>query len=276
MEIQYWNKDKIQQLTVEEQSKWFDVYNNGLETDRGFYLEQLSKTKTTKLQKDIKLEFKDYLNGLVQDENFEFYTILINDDNVIVSLCRLMKREQVYYVSGLETHRDYQHLGYAKQILVETIKHAFELGYDSIHSVVRKWNQPSIQTHISVGFKISEDKGDNLVLSFANINLIVREKIEEFLDSKVEYCTIISEKIDKDDIQLDYEIKANNITYIAKLHSSNDFTTTKIFTAMKHNRSTDPFKVKLPIYIESKRYGFAHKYHIHSRDYWLWIEEYIK
>lgn len=273
MEIQFWNQEKIAQLSSVEQSNWFDVYNHGLEVDRGYYLEHLSETKTIQIQGDIKQEYLKFFKKLIHDKKFEFYTILYNDEQKIVSLCRLMKRDHVYYISGLETHYNYRQQGYGKTVLLETIKHAFELGYESIHSVVRKWNQASIKTHLSVGFRISEDKGDNLVLSFANIHLIIIEKIEEFLDAKIDCYTILSEKNDGDDIQLDYEIKVHNHTYIAKLHSSNDVTTKEIFNAVKYNHNTNPQTPQQPKYLESKRYGFAHKYHIHSRDYWLWMEE---
>ncbi len=274
MVVEYWSKKNIKELTKKEQSTWFDAYNYGLEMDRGYYLEKMSKQKTADLKNDIKQEYLEYLYQLINDQNFLFYTILLNENKRIISLCRLMKRENKIYISGLETHRDFRQHGYAKQVLVETITHAFKLGYDSIHSVVRKWNEASIQTHLSVGFKVLEDKGDTLVLSYANIDSIVHLKIDEFLARTVDYCKKINEFIDQDDIQLNYEIQTNNTRYIAKLQSSNNVNTEKLFATMKRLRDKDPNNIQSPILLESKRYGLTHKYTIYGRDYWLWIEGY--
>ena len=134
MYTEYWTKEHIKELTIEEQSAWFDAYNHGLEMDRGYYLDKMSKQTSQVLKNNIEKEYLKYLKQLTEDKNFLFYTILLNEEKRIISLCRLMKRENTIYISGLETHRDYRQRGFAKQVLVETIKHAFELGYDSIHS----------------------------------------------------------------------------------------------------------------------------------------------
>ena len=157
MYIEYWNVQKIENLTSQEKNNWFDVYNASLLEDGGQSRDELSSEGLLNAKAKIKNDYYEYLESLIKDSNFQFYTVLLDDTNKILSQCRLVKRDGVIYIAGLETHRNYRRKGYAKQVLQATIKKAFEQGNKSIHSVVRKWNEASIQTHKSIGFSISEN-----------------------------------------------------------------------------------------------------------------------
>ncbi len=276
MHIEYWDKEKVKNLTQIEKENWFDVYNNGLEKDRGFDINKLSQFDVDNIKNVIQADYLKYLDSLVDDKNFVFYTILKNGTGKIVSLCRLVKRAGLIYLAGLETHQDFRSQGYGKGVLLATTKLAFENGYESINSVVRKWNEASIRIHKSVGYTVSSDKNDNLLLSLSNINLIVKPMIEEFLNKPIKTCKLISERTGLDDIRLNYEIEVKDTKYVVKLHSNNFTTTNKIYETIKLIEIHNNNGYYSPKYINSSIYGNAHNYKIFGRTYCLWIEEYKK
>ena len=274
MYLEYWNATKIEQLTSQEKSNWFDVYNASLLEDRGYSLDKLNEEELEIAKAKIKSDYYEYLESLPKDSNFQFYTLLLDDSQNILSQCRLVKRNNVAYIAGLETHRNYRHKGYAKEVLQATIKKAFEQGNKSIHSVVRKWNEASIQTHKSLGFSISENKGDNLVLSLNNVNLIIIPIFEEFLDSKLASCKLISQRIDINDIRFNFEIITNSTKYVGKLHSNSFTKVSRIYQTNKLINIYNNTGYPTPKYIESQRYGLAHNYNVFGRNYCLWVEEF--
>ncbi|MBI9008815.1 MAG: GNAT family N-acetyltransferase [Tenericutes bacterium] len=274
MYIEYWDKLRIKALSSQEKCDWFDVYNNGLLEDRGYSQKKLSIEEVLEINKKIKNEYFEYLESLVEDSNFQFYTVLKDDSKKIVSLSRLIKRDQVIYIAGLETHRDFRRIGYAKQVLQATIKKAFEEAYESIHSVVRNWNIASIKTHESLGFKVSENKGDNLVYSLNNINQIIKPIFEEFLDTKILSLRLLNERTQLDDIRFNYEIITESAKYVGKLHSNSFTKVNRLFETAKLINIYNDTGYFTPKYIVSIRFGIAHNYNIFGRIYCLWVEEY--
>ncbi len=268
MNIIFWDKAKISQLTEQEQEMWFDVYNDELETDRGINISKLNQMDLIKTQKNIKDEYLKYLNNLVYDKNFQYYTILYNENNIIVSACRLIKRDESIYIGALETHRDYRNLGYGKLVLSETIKKAFQEGESVIQSVIREWNKASIKAHKNVGFRITETKGNSLVLSLGNIRFLSKAIIEDFMGGIIESFqqkSDISGNINHDSY---YDFKYKGIRYVAKFKSTSKEKTSQIIDYIK-SKQNDNTKL-----FESRKYGFTHKFHIYGRDFWLWIEAY--
>ncbi|MCK5732427.1 MAG: GNAT family N-acetyltransferase [Tenericutes bacterium] len=269
MHIEYWDKPKIESLSLKEKLFWFDVYNHELEKDRGYNLANLEAIETEVLQVKIKKDYLSSLESLNGDNNFMFLTILYDLDR-IVALCRVIKRDGIIYIAGLETHRDYRVLGYGKKVLFETISKIFSEKYDSIHSVIRKWNKSSIKTHLSAGFMITEDKGDNLLLSLGNIKYLVKPMIEEFVDNKIDKISLLSENFIVLNARYNFDISFNNKRYVAKLHSNDENTFSKI---IQNTKKTHNIRIN-PLYFESRKYGYTHKFHLYGKEYWLWIEKY--
>ncbi len=269
MNIEYWDKEKIKNLTENEKEDWFDVYNHNLEMDRGYNINKMIPEEVSNLRQTIKKDYLDYLESLVNDKSFINYTILYNSGK-IVSQCRMIVRDNQIYIAGLETHRDYRQLGFGKKVLLEAITYMFEHGFNSIHSVIRKWNESSLKTHKSVGFNITENKGENYLLSLGNIKLLVKQIIEEFVDKELTKIELLSEKIILLDNQYNFRIEFNEQKYVAKFHSNNKAILTKLLKNIKENTLN-----KSNYYFESKKYGYIHKYHLYGKEYWLWIEKYI-
>ncbi|MCK4552023.1 MAG: GNAT family N-acetyltransferase [Tenericutes bacterium] len=269
MYIEYWDKSKIESLSLEEKINWFDVYNHELEKDRGYDLTNLELIESEALQASIKKDYLSFLESLNGHNNFMFFTILY-DSGRIVALCRVIKRDGILYIAGLETHRNYRFLGYGKKVLFETISKIFSEEYDSIHSVIRKWNKPSIKTHLSAGFKITEDKGDNLLLSLGNIKFLVKPIIEEFVDNTIDKISLLSEKFIVLNARYNFDITFNKKRYVAKFHANDKNTFSKVIqnTEKTYNKKINP------LYFESRMYGYSHKFHLYGKEYWLWVEKY--
>lgn len=268
MNIAFWDKDKLKQLTEAEKELWFDVLNHELELDRGINLSKLTTSEKQQIQDEIKSEYFQYLDQLSEDKNFLFYTLLMDDFGKIVSMCRLIKRDQLIYVGGLETHRDFRNLGYGRIVLSETAKSAFENGYSVIHSVIRSWNEASIKAHKSIGFRITENKGDSLVLSLGNIRYLSKAIIEEFIGAKIDEFKLLKDHFEISQHDSYYEFYFNEKHYVAKFRSASREKTSEIIKYIR-DKQTDK-----TTFLESKVYGFTHKFHIHGRDYWVWVESY--
>lgn len=268
MKITFWDKAMITNLSDAQRESWFDVYNHELEQDRGINIEKLNQAELESVQATIKQEYFQYLESLIIDKNFQYFTVLTDQFDNILSLCRLIKREGSLYIGGLETHRDHRNNGYARQVLSKTVRKAFNEGYSVVYSVIRVWNKPSIKAHERVGFRIIETKGDSVVLSLGNISFLSMAIIEEFMGDKVTDFTLMSDHFDDQDHDSYFDFRCKENRYVAKMKSASKEKTSEIFKYIKSNQ-TEAAKL-----FESKAYGYTHKFHIHGRDYWLWVENY--
>jgi hypothetical protein len=240
------------------------------------YLEywDLSRIEGVSSKEKLNIGYYEYLESFAKDSSFQFCTLLLDESGKVLSQCRLVKRNSIVYIAGLETKSKNRRKGYAKEVLQATIKRAFEQGNNSIHSVVRNWNEASINTHVSLGFSISENKGDNLVLSLNNVKLIIVPIFEEFLDTKLVSCKLISERTDLEDIRFNFEIETETTKYVGKLHSNSFTKVSRIYDTNKLINIYNEIGYSTPKYIESSRYGIAHNYNVFGRNYCLWVEEF--
>jgi len=171
--IVVWNKQKISSLHQSEINEWFDVLNNGLVEDRGY---ELNNPNIEKIKADIKDDYTNYILGLTQEENFHSYYVLKNEVDRIVSVCRIVKYEDNYYLEGLETHKDFYKQGYATQLLESTLQLIVRDGINELYSKVRKHNTSSIRFHDKIGFDMISSYENNNVYKL-DINMYLRKKL---------------------------------------------------------------------------------------------------
>ena len=170
--FEVWNKQKINKLTQEELEQWFDVLNHGLEEDRGY---DLSEPNIEDIRVGIKKDYIDYLKSCENNQNFYAYYIL-RDDGKIVSVCRIVIVDDVYYLEGLETHRDYYQKGYASKLLNKVLYELKRENIESIFSIVRNHNHKSLTFHYKNGF--SEKEKDDINTKFIlNIEDQIRKEL---------------------------------------------------------------------------------------------------
>lgn len=167
---QIWTKGKIKSLSMKTKEMWFDVLNNGLEEDRGF---DLDDPNIIDIQKQIKEDYINYLDSCVENPDFQNYYILRNDKGNIVSVCRIIIKDERYFLEGLETHRDHYKKGYARQLLDFVIKDLFRKEIERVYSNVAIHNDASNQFHLDFGFGVLNENSQRFVYTL-DINKYVK------------------------------------------------------------------------------------------------------
>ncbi len=165
-----WTKEKIKSLGMKTKEMWFDVLNNGLEEDRGFSLDD---PNILDIQKQIKEDYINYLDSCVDNPSFLNYYILRDENEVIVSVCRIIIKEEGYFFEGLETHRNHYRKGYANQLLDFTVKDLFRKEIERLYSNVAVHNIASNNFHSNFGFGIVNEGSKRYVYSL-DINKYVK------------------------------------------------------------------------------------------------------
>lgn len=155
MKVLIWTKDTIPSLTQEEKEMWFDTYNNDLYEDNGFDIKRMHMDDIEKLYIKFKKEYLDYLQSLATDESFKFYILFEDQYKKIVSQARLILKENMYLIEGLETHRDFMNKGIASKLIYELEKEAKKIGITRLYANVNKENIPSIKTFIGCGYRLA-------------------------------------------------------------------------------------------------------------------------
>lgn len=185
-----WNKLKISNLSQIDIEQWFDVLNQGLEEDRGY---DLSEPNIEDIRKGIKQDYIDYLKSCVNNQNFYGYYILRDDDGKIVSVCRIMIVNNLYYLEGLETHRDYYYKGFASKLFNKVMYELKRDNIETIYSTVRNHNHKSLNFHYKNGFR-QEDK-DNMNTNFVlNLEDQIRKELFDNWASNYNKSVIKSEQ----------------------------------------------------------------------------------
>lgn len=158
-----WNKKDIELLSESMKEQWFDVYNYELLEDRGYDITIMSDKEIKDASNIIKNDYYKYLEGLIKDENFIFYSCISNN-GVLVSVCRVVKKNEYYFIEGLETHHRFRKQGYGLKVLKEVLAQSKTLGIKEVYSKIRVYNKASISTHIKLGFKVYKQEEDNIIL----------------------------------------------------------------------------------------------------------------
>lgn len=156
-----WNKDKIAKLTIKEKEQWFDVLNDKLEEDRGI---SLNDPELFHKQQGIKNDYMKYLESCPKLKEFYKYYIY-KDQNKIISVCRINIYEGKYILEGLQTHRDYYRMGYARKLIQGMIGDLKKEGIKMLYSEARIWNDASNALQIKVGFIKYDEVGNNYLYS---------------------------------------------------------------------------------------------------------------
>ncbi len=155
--FEIWDKNKIGLLENHDIEQWFDVLNYKLEEDRDI---SLNDPDYLIKQKQIKIDYVNYLKGCPNDSNFYKYYIY-RDHYKIVSLCRINIIDGKYILEGLQTHKDFYKNGYAIKLIDHMLSSLYSDGINVIHSEVRVWNEASNQLHKKLGFIQYKDEGNN-------------------------------------------------------------------------------------------------------------------
>ncbi len=149
MKFEIWDKNSIKHLLDRDKEQWFDIYNLGLEEDRGF---SLADPNIKNIQKRIKADYMSYIDSCaVNDEFYKYY--VVRDNGLIVSQCRINISEDKMILEGLQTHHNFYHKGYAVFLIKNMIKSLKEDGIDMLYSEARIWNDASNHLQRKIGFK---------------------------------------------------------------------------------------------------------------------------
>jgi GNAT superfamily N-acetyltransferase len=163
MRFTVWGKEEITQLSDLEKEHWFDVLNNGLEKDRNI---SLDNPKILEFQENIKKEYLKYLHECTRTAYYFSYFVLYNEEDIMVSVCRVMEMDHQFYLEGLETHRDYYRKGYASALVNEVILYLKEIDISTLRSSVSTSNLGSIQFHKFLGFAIYDENENKVRFQF--------------------------------------------------------------------------------------------------------------
>ena len=158
-----WFKDDLKKLNKNTEDLWFDVYNNGLLEDRGYDISKMTNNEIHLAQLEIKKNYLDYLKSLPESNSFKFYCI-IKEEDIIVAMARIIKKDNYHYVEGLETHRNFRQKGYGKKCLSEVLTNCKSNDISKVYSKVRKYKLASLNTHISCGFQVLKEETDDFIL----------------------------------------------------------------------------------------------------------------
>lgn len=167
-----WDNEKLKNLSELEKEEWFDVYNNGLEEDRGY---SLTDPNIDNIQTEIKNDYFKFLHEYTRSASLRAY-FLLYEDNKIVSMCRVLVKT-VLYLEGLETHRDYRNRGYATKLLKEVSAYLKEMNITTLRSNVSIHNTESVALHKKIGF-LEYDRTEDKV----RFELKIMERPRYYLD----------------------------------------------------------------------------------------------
>lgn len=162
MKFIVWTREDINQLTPLQKAKWFDVYNNNLFIDSELDITTMSNDEIHKAYKKIQNGYYQYLDSLLLDSSFVFYLIL-SDDDIYLSLIRVILRDKYFTIEGYETHRDHQGLGHGTFIISECIKVCKEAGIPEVYANIYTKNKASLKSFLSNGFKEVKTDVDNRI-----------------------------------------------------------------------------------------------------------------
>lgn len=166
MNFVVWDKEKLNSLSIAEKELWFDVLNNGLEEDRGY---SLKDPNIEEIKKEIKSDYFSYLHEITRTSNFVSYFILYEDE-IIVCVCRVVEIDKMFYLEGLETHRNYLRKRYATILINHVIDYLKELDVIKLRSNVSMYNEKSILFHKSIGFKLYDQVDNKLKFEYKIMN----------------------------------------------------------------------------------------------------------
>lgn len=154
MKCVVWGKEKLSLLSNGEKEQWFDVLNNGLENDHEI---SFNDPNINELQDNIRKDYLTYLHECIRTPYYFSYFVLYNEENMIVSICRVIEKDHQYYLEGLETHRNHYRKGYASTLVNEVILYLKEMGVSTLRSSVSINNVKSLQFHKTLGFYIYDE-----------------------------------------------------------------------------------------------------------------------
>ena len=187
-----WNKQKISKLSQIDIEQWFDVLNNGLEEDRNYHL---SDPNIEEIKANIKNDYIEYLKSCKNNKSFHAYYILREDYGTIVSVCRIVIIDDLYYLEGLETHRDYYQRGYSTKLLNKVLYALKRDRIECIYSIVRNHNHKSLNFHYKFGFN-EIDKNDTDTKFSLNVDDQIKKELFNVWASNYNNSVVKSEQED--------------------------------------------------------------------------------
>ena len=86
------------------------------------------------------------------DEGAKFKLLMLND--MPIGFTEYQKEDDRTFLSKLYVHKDYRHLGYGKKLFEDCVSYTKENGLRAIYLTCNKYNTPSYNTYIHLGFKV--------------------------------------------------------------------------------------------------------------------------
>lgn len=131
--------------------------------------------------------FVDYYNDLIGNKQATYMADLFLSNNAIkkliddgavfklmmlddkpIGFTEYVKEDNRVFLSKLYIHKDYRHLGYGKQLFLDCYKYAKDNNLEAIYLTVNKYNTPSYNIYLHLGFKVIDsvvnDIGNNYVM----------------------------------------------------------------------------------------------------------------
>lgn len=152
MELILVNKSLIDDLSKFASEVFVDYYNDLIGNAQANYMADLflSNEAISKLINDGAI-FK-----------------IIKENDKFIGFTEYIKDNDRVFLSKLYVHKNYRHQGYGKKTLEDCISYSVNNNANSIYLTVNKYNTPSYNTYLHLGFKVIDavvnDIGNNYVM----------------------------------------------------------------------------------------------------------------
>ena len=114
------------------------------------YYTDLIGVKQSEYMVDLFLSEKA-INKLIE-EGAIFKLLLL--DNEIIGFIEYQKQESKVFLSKLYIHKNYRNKGYGKILFNDCVQYTKSINLNKIYLTVNKYNTPSYNTYIHLGFKV--------------------------------------------------------------------------------------------------------------------------
>ena len=138
-----------------------DVYaESNAENTEYFFPDMDDKTEAVK---KVEEGFLDFLKNDFFKKPGNLYWILEKDGIWLAALRTSELEDRTFYIEALETHPAHRRQGNASRLIEAVIEELKAGGSFRLCDCVDKENEPSAATHLSCGFKIAEETGNDLL-----------------------------------------------------------------------------------------------------------------
>ena len=138
-----------------------DVYaESNFENTDHFFPEMTDKAEAVR---KVEEGFLDFLENDFFKKEGNVYWVMEKGGKWLSALRTSELEDRTFYIEALETHPDHRRQGWAARLIESVIEHLKRGGSFRLCCCVDKENTPSVETHLSCGFKITDDIGHDLL-----------------------------------------------------------------------------------------------------------------